>query len=75
MDERERIFREVLHEYLLMDAERQVGDFFGEDGIPEWVDNDFYELLVDRFTYEQDCNVPENVTWQNLIYEEVQNVD
>lgn len=70
-NEREKIYREVLREYRLQDAERQVliqyfgdeyeGHKLNETGLNK---NDL-EAIVDRFVV--DCNIAENDNWQSLI--------
>lgn len=64
------IYRRRDRMYLLEDAKRQVADYLdiGEDDIsvPDGMDLD---VLIERFENAQDCNVAENVTWQNLIRE------
>lgn len=70
-NEREKIYREVLREYRLQDAERQVMiHYFGDEyedhklNETEFNKNDL-EDLVDRF--EVDRNIAENDNWQALI--------
>lgn len=66
-----KIWRKVQHEFLVEDAQKQVREFFGEDGVPDWIDHGDYEYLVERFIDEFDCNVAENKRWHDLIKEEV----
>lgn len=66
--ERERIYREVRHEYLIEDAEGQVLDYLGLELDPaELADKFDFEYLVARFEKCHDCNVAENDMWREII--------
>lgn len=66
----EEIFRMLQNEYLKQDAERQAEEFLeaNERVLYEFTSED-YENLVERFERSQSCNVPENSTWQEVIFE------
>ena len=77
---REQIFREVEHQYLLEDAHCQYleylfgnEDCFEEDEekaiseLKSRFGEDVFERLVSEFEDSQDCNIAENDTWHNVI--------
>lgn len=61
--EKEEIYREQKHQYLKEDAICQAFEHDIE------INDDDAEILIERFMREQDCNVPENTTWDNLLCE------
>ena len=69
-DRDEKVYRRRDRMYRLEDARRQIADYLdvAEDElcVPDGMD---LEVLVERFEETQDCNVPENDTWQNVIGE------
>lgn len=77
---REQIFREVEHQYLLEDARCQYLEYvFGNEDVFEEdekkalseLENKFgtnvFERLVSEFEDLQDCNIADNDTWRNVI--------
>lgn len=66
----EKVYRRRDRMYLLEDAKQQLADYLDEEEdelqIPDGVDLD---VLVERFKDAQDCNVPYNDTWQNVVRE------
>lgn len=77
---KEQIFREVEHQYLLEDAVFQYRDYvFGNEDVSgedvkkafsELEDKfglDVFERLVSEFEKKRDCNISDNDTWHNVI--------
>lgn len=71
--EREQIFREVLREYEIQDAERQVREYIELNELEsEFKVSDFdLDALAEAFECAQDCNVAENDTWFYVIEQEI----
>ncbi len=66
--ELEQAFRERDREYLYDDACRHIEDLGYDNTIFDDADID---TIIDRFENEQDCNVPENTTWEHVIEEHI----
>ena len=77
---KEQIFREVDHQYLLEDAYCQyieyvfgAEDCFKEDEekaiseLKSRFGEDVFERLVSKFEDARDCNIADNDTWRNVI--------
>lgn len=71
--ERERIFREVLREYEIRDAESQVREYIELNELEDEFKVSDFDLneLADAFEYAKDCNVAENDTWFYVIGQEI----
>lgn len=69
---REYIYREVLHEYHVMDAIMHVALYLenNEDVDPLVKKMDFdFDYLAEMFEENHDCNIADNDQWQNIIEE------
>lgn len=77
-DEVEEAYREQLKNYRKQDAARHLNDMFGDE--PEefaqeygvkldalMVDDGFLDVAVERFEDDFDCNICENMMWENVI--------
>ena len=71
--ERERIFREVLREHEIMDAESQVREYIELNELEDEFKVSDFDLneLADAFEYAQDCDVSKNDTWFYVIEQEI----
>lgn len=86
-EEVEAAYREQFHNYLILDAEQHFSELYEDEelfartyrftvdqacdpGSPHYL----LENLVTRFEHEQDCNIPENQTWESCIETEMQRV-
>ena len=77
MGERDRIFREVLHEYHIEDAKNHIESYCDWKDLPyDEVSNivDF-DKLATMFEDRQDSNIAENDTWDEVINQYMKNVD
>lgn len=77
-DEVEEAYREQLKNCRKQDAARHLNDMFGDE--PEefaqeygvkldalMVDDGFLDVAVERFEDDFDCNISENMMWENAI--------
>lgn len=77
-DEVEKAYREQLKNCRKQDAARHLNDMFGDE--PEefaqeygvkldalMVDDGFLDVAVERFEDDFDCNISENMMWENAI--------
>lgn len=77
-DEVEEVYREQLKNYRKQDAARHLNDMFGDE--PEkfaqeygvelgdlMADDGFLDVAVERFEDDFDCNISENMMWENVI--------
>ena len=74
-NEREFIFREVLHSYRKQDAEEQVAQFLDYynldiDDVGDLFD---FDELATMFSNNHDCNIADNDQWQNIIKQYIEN--
>ena len=65
----ELVYRLKENDYRLDDAQRHVEDLWPEGGVGYDICMDGLQDIVDRFQENQDCNEPENDTWDNVIRE------
>jgi len=67
--DRYEIFREVQHEFFVMDAVNHVDDYLEARGIdPTKFTGKFdYDYLAEVFSENHDCNVADNLLWEDII--------
>lgn len=66
--EKEKIYREIEHEYLLEDAKYFV-EYYLESNPETKADNIDYDKIVEQFEWSEDVNIPVADTWTTVIEE------
>lgn len=77
---REKIFRDVERQYRIEDAKIHCVEHFQQDNgneelnddaiinmVEEDFGNDIWDKIVARFEKNKDCNIAENVTWEDAV--------
>lgn len=71
---REKIYREVLHEYFIEDAENQFEYYMQINGIDASEYEPDYDCLASLFEEWHDCNIADNDLWYTIIDDYVKSV-
>lgn len=74
----EKIYRNKELEYLTQDAQHQMAAYLDSNNETEkaqFFNNEDYGSLAVLFQYNKDCNVADNITWENIIEQYIKDCD